>query len=192
MPGVAKHLLKLCWPALFTGLLLISACENDIKKVQEIAAVDVSKPVEKYTNVDIIYSDSAKVKFRVLAPLLMQYTGTKPYNEMPKGVNITIYDKDLNVIGTLTADYAIQHEQDKTMQCERNVVAKNAKGETFKSDELIWDQNTKLMHSSKLVHITMANGDVMNGTAFQSDQSLGHWTLNQSTAILSVTDAPAQ
>ena len=36
MPGVAKHLLKICWPALLTGMLLLSACENDLKKVQEI------------------------------------------------------------------------------------------------------------------------------------------------------------
>jgi len=192
MHGGAKHLPKVCWPALLTGLLLLSACENDLKKVQEISAVDVSTPVERYTDVNIIYSDSAKVKFQVLAPLLLQYTGNKPYNEMPKGVNITLFDKDLNKIGNLTADYAIQREDEKTIQCRKNVVARNDKGETFKSDELIWDQNSKQMHSSKEVQITMANGDIMNGTGFQSDQTLNHWTINQSTGIFSVTDAPAQ
>jgi len=192
MHGVAKHLPKLCWPALLTGMLLLSACENDLKKIQEISATDVSTPVEKYTDVDIIYSDSAKVKFRIRAPLLLQYTGAKPYNEMPKGVNVTLFDANLNQIGTLTADYAIQRESEKTIQCERNVVARNEKGETFKSDELIWDQDSKQMHSSKLVQITMANGDIMNGKGFQSDQTLNHWTIDQSTGIFNVTDSPTQ
>jgi LPS export ABC transporter protein LptC len=192
MFGVAKHLSKLCWPALLTGMLIISACENDLKKIREISAVDVSKPIERYNDVDIIYSDSAKVKFRIRAPLLLQSTGKDPYNEMPKGVNVTLFDAGLRQIGTLTADYAIQRENEKTIKCENNVVARNEKGETFKSDELIWDQNTKQMHSNKMVHITMANGDVMNGNRFQSDQTLNHWTIDQSTGIFNVTDSPAQ
>ena len=136
--------------------------------------------------------DSARVKFTITAPLLLQHTGKKPYNVMTKGVNIVIYDKTLAQIGTLTADTGIQHEDAGTIAFHKNVVAKNSKGETFKSDELIWDQNTKLMHSNKTVQITMANGDIMNGTGFQSDQSLGHWTVKQSTGIFNVTDAPTQ
>jgi LPS export ABC transporter protein LptC len=188
----AKHLSKICLPALLIGMLLLSACENDIKKVQEISAADVSKPVQSYADVDIIYSDSAKVKGRMFSPLLMQYQGKAPYNEMPKGVKVIFYDKDLNQIGTLTSKYAIQQADSNKIVFRRNVVATNAKGETFKSEELIWDQTAKMMHSTKAVQVTMANGDVMNGTGFQSDQSLSHWTVNQSTGIFSVTDAPSQ
>jgi LPS export ABC transporter protein LptC len=190
MAAWAKRLLMVL-PAL-AGLLLLSACENDIKKIREISAEDVSKPVQRYTGVDIIYSDSAKVKFRILSPLLLQYEGTKPYDEMPKGVNIIIYDKDLSKMGSLTADSAVQYEDKKLIEFHKNVVATNAKGETFKSDELIWDQNNKTMRSNKLVQITMSNGDIMNGKGFQSDQSLGHWTIDQSTGLFNVTEDAAQ
>jgi LPS export ABC transporter protein LptC len=187
----AKHLSYICWPALLAGMLFISACENDLKKVREISSEDVSKQVQTFTGVDVIYSDSAVVKFRILSPLMLKYEGPKPYNEMPKGIDVHIYDKNIKQIGTLTADYAIQDSDGKLLQFRKNVVATNDKGETFKSDELIWDQNTKLMHSSKIVQITMANGDIMNGTGFQSDQTLNHWTINQSTGIFNVTENSA-
>jgi len=193
MLGRAKHLSKLFWPAIVTGIMLFSACENDINKIRELSANQINEDVDTIHNVDIIYSDSAKVRFRVLAPLLLQYQGKKPYNLMPKTVNIVFFNKDdMTQMGTLTADTAIQSDVDNKFEFHKNVVAKNAKGETFKSDELIWDKNSKTMHSNKVVQITMANGDVMNGTGFQSDQTLAHWTITQSTGIFIVTDAPTQ
>ena len=186
----AKQLSNLFFlPVAITAITLTTGCENDLKDIQKISANEVSKPIERYTDVDVIYSDSAKVKGRMQAPLLMQYTGAKAYNEMPKGVKVIFYDNDLTEKGTLTSDYALSHT-DEDVQFRKNVVARNAKGETFKSEELIWDQKKKMMNSSKLVTITMANGDVVHGTGFQSDQNFVHWTMNQSTAILTVTDAP--
>lgn len=193
MLGRAKLLSKLFWPAIVTGIMLFSACENDINKIRELSANQVNTDVDTIHGVDIIYSDSAKVRFRVLAPLLLQYQGKKPYNLMPKTVNIIFYNKeDMTQMGTLTADTAIQSDVDNKFEFHKNVVAKNAKGETFKSDELIWDKNSKTMHSNKVVQITMANGDVMNGTGFQSDQTMAHWTITHSTGIFNVTDAPTQ
>jgi LPS export ABC transporter protein LptC len=193
MLGRAKHLSKICWPAILTGMLLFSACENDINKVREISANQVSIDVDTIHSVDIIYSDSAKVRFRVLAPLLLQYQGKKPYNLMPKTVDVIFFNKeDMSQMGTLTADTGIQSSDGNKLEFHKNVIAKNAKGETFKSDELIWDKTTKTMRSNKQVQITMANGDVMNGTGFQSDQTLGHWTITHSTGIFNVSDAPTQ
>jgi len=147
--------------------------------------------IDTIHNVDIIYSDSAKVKFRVTAPLLLQYQGKKPYNMMPRTVDVAVFE-NLVQTGSITADTGIQSETDKKIQFRKNVVAKNEKGETFKSDELIWDQNTKTIHSSKIVQIRLANGDIMNGTGFVSDDKMKHWTVQSSTGIFNVTDAPTQ
>ncbi|MHB8209384.1 LPS export ABC transporter periplasmic protein LptC [Mucilaginibacter sp.] len=173
--------------------MLFSACENDINKIRELSANQVNADVDTIHGVDMIFSDSAKVRFRMLAPLLLQYKGKKPYNLMPKTVNIIFFNKvDMSQMGTLTADTGIQNDADNKYEFHKNVVAQNAKGETFKSDELIWDKNTKTMYSNKVVQIKMANGDIMNGTGFKSDQTMTHWTMTQSTGIFNVTDAPTQ
>ena len=189
----AGHLSKICLSAILTGLLLFTACENDINKIRERAANQVSTDVDTIHGVDIIYSDSARVKFRVTAPLLLQYQGKTPYNLMPKTVNVVFFNKeDTTQMGTLVADTGIQAADGSKLEFHKNVIATNAKGETFKSDELIWDKTSKTMYSNKTVQIRLANGDIMNGTGFQSDQSLAHWTMTQSTGLFNVTDAPTQ
>ena len=92
MPGTSTYLLKIGWPAILSALLMLSACENDLKKIQQLSANQLNMDVDTIHAVDIIYSDSAKVKFRVTAPLLLQYQGKKPYNLMPKTVNVAVYD----------------------------------------------------------------------------------------------------
>ncbi|RYE23989.1 MAG: hypothetical protein EOP42_22735, partial [Sphingobacteriaceae bacterium] len=63
------------------------SCENDLKKVKQISSKEVNKPVETTIGIDVIYSDSAKVKARMTAPLMLNHTVTKTvkqaYYEMP-------------------------------------------------------------------------------------------------------------
>jgi LPS export ABC transporter protein LptC len=187
-----KHILKLCLPALLAVMLLAAACENDIKKIRQLSASQLNMDVDTVHGVDMIFSDSAYVKFRVLAPLLLQHTGKKQSNIMPKGVKIIIFDRDLSQMGTLSADTGIQKPDDNKIEFHKNVVGHNAKGDTFKSDELIWDQATKTMHSNKPSQIISANGDVINGDDFTSDQSLEHWSFKHTTGIFNVNEKDTQ
>jgi LPS export ABC transporter protein LptC len=172
-------------------MLLITACENDLNKVKEISAKLVSKPIDTTTGAEVIYSDSAIVKARLIAPVLIHYTVAKPYYIMPKGVKVIFFDRTIKETGNIVADSAVQHELEKITEFHKNVVVTNPQGETFKSDELIWDQSKKTLYSNKPVQITMANGDIMNGVNFKSDDKLEHPIFGQSTGKFNVTDSPA-
>jgi hypothetical protein len=67
-------------------------------------------------------------------------------------------------------------------------VGTNVKGDTFTSDELIWDEDTKQIHSNKLVHVKMADGSITDGTGFTSDENFNHWILAQGTGKINVKD----
>ena len=172
--------------------VLLSGCENDLKDLKKISAEEVNKPVQRFINVDVIYSDSAKVKAHMTAPLMLDYSSkdpkqvAKPYTEMPKGVKVTFYNDSLKQTCTITSDYAIRRVADKVIEMRKNVVGTNVKGETFKSDELIWDENTKQIHSDKPVHVQMTDGSILDGLNFTSDEALNHWKFGPSTAILHV------
>ncbi|HEY0244430.1 MAG TPA: LPS export ABC transporter periplasmic protein LptC [Mucilaginibacter sp.] len=193
MRSSAKQILLL--PALLVGvLLLISACENDINKIKEISAKQSTNPIDSTTGVDVIYSDSAKVKLRLTAPLMLHYQNDreqeKSYEKMPKGVKIVFFDTTRNESGNIVADSAIQYSSQKIIEFHKNVVATNAKGETFKSDELIWDQVKKIMYSNKPVQVVMSGGNIVNGVNFKSDEKLNHPIFGQSTGTFNVTDVP--
>ncbi len=174
---------------LFLITLLLSACENSLNDIQKISSKEEDKPISRSTGVDIIYSDSAKVKFRITTPLMIEHTDiAKAYREMPKGVKIVFYDDDLKEKGEITSDYAVLHDKENVVDFRKNVVASNAQGEKFKSEELIDDITKKKLYSTKPVQITMANGNVMNGTGFNSNDSLYPWHIDESTGVFHVTE----
>jgi len=183
----AKLFTGLILPVLIAGIGLLTGCENDLKDLQKISASEVNKPVTSYTDVDVIYSDSAKVKAHMTAPLMLDYDKVeKPYTEMPKGVKVIFYDGNLKETGTITSDYAIYHKKEKIILLRKNVVGTNVKGETFTSDELIWDQNTKQVTSNQIVHVRMADGTALDGTSFASDEGLNHWKFGQANGKINV------
>jgi len=183
----AKLFTGLILPLIIAAAALLAGCENDLKDIKKIADAGATKPVTSYTDVDVIYSDSAKVKAHMTAPLMMDYDSVKsPYTEMPKGVKVIFYGPDMKENGNITAKYAIYHKKEKNILLRNDVVGTNTKGETFTSDELIWDQDTKQVRSTKVVHIRMADGSIADGTDFLSDEGLNHWTLGHGSGIFNV------
>jgi len=152
------------------ALLFFSSCENDLKDVERIAARNVEIPVDISYGVEIIYSDSAVVKGKLITPKLLHYNVEKPYYEMPDGVTLIMFAEDQEERSRVTADYAIRRESEKLVELRRNVVVTSKNGDKFYSDELIWDESKRRFYSNKLVKIVRSNGNVIYGTGFESDE----------------------
>lgn len=175
---------------ILSSAILFSACENDLKKVEQISAKKLVVPVDKSTGVEIIYSDSAKVRAKLITPELLNFKTEKPYIEMKKGLTIIFYDENLQETSRLKADYAIRYERENSVELKRNVVASNIKGETFKSDELFWDENKRRFYSNKLVSIT-SKDNVLYGTSFWANEDFSYYEIVQSTGDLRLTEEEA-
>ncbi|MDN5287346.1 MAG: lptC [Mucilaginibacter sp.] len=188
-----KYVHGLCLLLLPVFAFCISSCENDLNKVKEIASNEVGVIVSPTTGVDLIMSDSAKITLHLTAPLLLEYQTKKPYKVAPKGIKVVHYDKlTQKEDGTITADTGILHEDTKLYEFHKNVVATNAKGETYKSEELFWNAVTKRVYSHKNVEVTLNGGNVMNGDDFESDDAFLHPTLRNSKGIFHVDEKATQ
>lgn len=188
MRRCATHLLSVFTAAVLT-MLLLGACTNDLKKIQEISAKAANSPVDTTRGVDIIFSDSAKVKARVQTPLMLEYTITKdnkPYTLMPKGVKIIFFDKNHQESGNIIADTAYNYTTTKIIYLRKNVVLTSIKGDVFKSDELTWDMNNHKITSNKPVDIKMANGNVGHGTAMETNEKFDPLTIKNQTGLIYV------
>jgi len=183
MMQATKWLTGIFAPAILIAMLL-TACENDLKKVQQISAKELNTHVDSSIGVDVIYSDSAVVKARLTTPLLLDYKIAKPYREMPKGIKIIFFDKNLQPQSTVVSDYAITSDGDKTITLKRHVVVNNTSGDNIKSEELVWDQVKKIIYSNQPVVLSKADGTVLNYTNFTSNENFtdyngqgGHGTI---------------
>jgi LPS export ABC transporter protein LptC len=156
---------------------LFSACNSDLNSAKPID-LNESVQVETTKGAEIIYSDSTKVKAKLKAPILLHFKAAKPYYEMPKGIDVVFYDENLKPTSTVTSDYAIRREHEKTIELRKNVVAKNMKGETFKSEELFWDENTKKFYSNQVVSINTGQATI-SGTSFWALEDFSYYEIKQ-------------
>ncbi|MBW4888602.1 LPS export ABC transporter periplasmic protein LptC [Mucilaginibacter sp. HMF5004] len=173
-------------PVMLIAALLLPACENDLNQVKKISQQEANNKIDSSKVVDIIYSDSAKVKARVLTPLLLTFnTVTPPYHVMPKGVKIYFYDgKSPEPSSTVVGDSAITKNGDKIIELHGNVVVSNAKGDTFKSNELIWDQLKKILYSHQRWQLNKADGTMLNGMNFQSNETFTNKTGDDGNGVI--------
>lgn len=149
--------------------LFFASCENDLKDVERISAIEAEVPVDVSTGVTIIYSDSALVKARLTAPKMLHYNTEDPYYEFPEGGMLLFYDPQQKETQRVTADYAIQKEKSGITHLKKNVVAKRADGLIVKSEELFWDENKRIFYSNMPVTL-IREGSVQTGTSFWSNE----------------------
>lgn len=181
---------RLLFYGLLTLLGVFAACQNDLSKVKEIE-MKQKEDIEVTKQAEIIYSDSAHVKAKLTTPILYHHKSNNPYYEMPKGIKVIFFDKDLKQTSTVVSDYAIRKENQKIVELKKNVVATNAEGKTFKSDELIWDENLKRFYSNKLVTIN-TGGNLITGPGFWSNEDFSYYEIRQGSGTFNFKDDLSQ
>lgn len=170
---------------LWLPFFLVSCGDDDLKKANPVANQKVILNRDRTLGVEVIYSDSARVKAKGNAPIMDKITqeGGGSYMEMIKGVKIDFFNvnKPGIVDGTLICDYAIKRDQEMKTYFRKNVIVKNAKGDTFSSEELIWDESKKIFFSTTNVTIKTTDGNILNGVDFEAPQDFSTYKINTAT-----------
>ncbi len=139
--------------------------------METIRALDLTDTTPGMTarDVEIYYSEKAKVKIKLLSPLLhRQEEDNEPLLIFPEGFTIHFYDSAMNLQSTITADYGISNEKKKLMEARHNVVVENfEKGERLNTEELFWDRDKAIIYTEKFVRITSGE-QVINGEGLTS------------------------
>jgi len=160
----------------FILLIHLSACENDIQTITSLSQID-SVPEETAKNIQVIYSDSGKMKALLESPLMKKYEQKEVYFEFPEGFKIVFYDSVMYPQTEITAKFGIRYEKTKIMEAKNNVVVKNiTKEEQLDTEQLIWDEVKRVIYSDVFVKITRP-GRVLYGDGLTSDQDFTNYTI---------------
>ncbi|RYF15800.1 MAG: hypothetical protein EOO42_16870 [Flavobacteriales bacterium] len=175
------------------SIFLTSCGDDDLKKANSVAINKITFTRDRTIGVEVIYSDSARVKAKGNAPIMDKITPSEGavYQEMPKGVNIDFFNPNGTIDGNLVCDYAIRKDQDKKTEFRKNVVVKNSKGDTFSSQELIWDEIKKIFYSTQRVYVKGADGSVGEGINFEAPQDFSTYTMESGNADLNMKEGIA-
>ena len=93
---------------LFNILIILNSCKNETTDTAAPVITRDQLSIEKGGDVEIIYSDSAHIKVRVLGPKMLYYTDRgNPRQEFTEGVKTYFYDENQIEQGVLTGKYKI-------------------------------------------------------------------------------------
>ena len=168
------------------GAIMLLSCKNDVNAVYAIP-LENDSPEMMATGMTLIYSDSARIKYKVKTPEYIKVTADKEsYEEFPKGIDVTSYDDQGNVIGTIRSDWAKKYEHINTWEAKFNVVATNADGTKVETEHMFWDMDKKKIYSHVYTRITSGERIIEGNDGFESDQDLKNPVIKNITGIVEV------
>lgn len=176
---------------LVMGLSFLFSCGSDIEKVQKLDNPDTI-PAAHGTDVEIIVSDSALVRVKIVSPELNEFPvadSVEPKTEFPHGLVATFYDKSMKVESTLVAGYAIYHTKKKLFEATKDVVIKNfTQNQEMHTNLLWWDENNQKVWSDEAVTIITPNGTTYGDSGFESDQNFSRYSIKRSHGQMKVQE----
>ncbi|MDL2228041.1 LPS export ABC transporter periplasmic protein LptC [Odoribacter sp. OttesenSCG-928-L07] len=175
-----RYLTNLRFCVFITAVLMTSCIDQTvIDKAKEYNEIRDTLPTETIFNFKISYSENGNIKFILEGEKAINWAHKKEM-EFPEGFFVTFYEPDMSKRSTLRADYGINNEEKKIMIANDNVVLVNFKTEeVLNTDELIWDQNKKLIYSEKFVKITTKDDVIYGNKGFESDETFDVWTIKK-------------
>lgn len=173
---------------IFLLALSLTSCVNDPAVVNSFSK-NAKIPLQTVNDVDLLYSDSAELKVHMTAPVMEEFGGVNPYEEMPKGVKVEFYNDSQTVNSYLTSNYAINKKHEQIMEAKNDVVVVNIKGEKLNTEHLIWDGKKRRIHTDAFVKITTKDQVIM-GTGLDSDERFEEYEIKNITGTFLLKDGP--
>lgn len=173
-----------CIIALF---LLLSSCKNSPEDIEAITTK--KEPLESAKDVELIYSDSAIIKFILKAPLLHHYilTDDSSYVEFPRGVDVQFYNAKGESDSRLTSEYAIHYEKEDKIRTEKNVEVFNRYGDKLSTEKLWWDKKNRKIYSDVFVKIHTSE-EIIYGDGLESNEDFTKYRILNIKGTINVKD----
>jgi len=173
--------------AIIISCLFFFSCENTPEEIDRfnnnVAMIDEAK------DVTTLLSQAGRMRAKLMAPLMLRYQKDTAFVEFPKTLKVDFFDSTAQVESKLSALYGKYFETQNKVYIRDSVLVYNIKGDTLRTTELWWDQNTRLFYNDKPTYVKRSNGDAFVGqNGMQASQDLSDITFLQPRGSFSVKD----
>jgi len=127
--------------------VIFSSCENDPGEIEnwtkKAELREEAKTIESYL------SQGGQMKAKLTAPLMYRYQRDTIFTEFPNTLHVDFYDDSVRVESWLTAKYGIYYDNLNKVFLRDSVTVINNDGDTLRTPELWWDQNSQKFYTDK-------------------------------------------
>ena len=166
---------------------LLSGCENDVKVINDLTKKVVMK--EEARNIESFLSEKGKMKAKLIAPLMVRVEADTIYVEFPNTLHVDFYNDSIKIETWLDCNYGKYFEGLNKVYLRDSVVVITLKGDTLKSPDLWWDQNTKLFYTDKYAIYHGVNKNIFGHKGMVATQDLSSISFNEPTGTVKVTES---
>ncbi|MBE9466939.1 MAG: LPS export ABC transporter periplasmic protein LptC [Bacteroidetes bacterium] len=167
------------------GSIMLFSCKTDIEQIKTITSSSEA-PIISAKNIEIIYSDSAKIKVKLFATELNRFNQKEePYTEFPKGIEILFYNDSQQIDASITANFSKYFEKTEIWEAKNDVVVINKENEKLNTEYLIWDKRKATIYTHEFVKISSKDG-VFYGQGLKAKQDLSSWEILKPKGIIDV------
>ena len=144
-------------------------------------------PVGIAYDIRMTYTDSAKVKAILTAPINLDYTHLSfKYSEFPEGLKIVFYN-DNNEENTVVADYGILYNQTRIVDLQGNVVLLSNNGSRLETSQMYWDSEKEWLFTEQPFTFKSENED-MAATRLDTNKEFSKFQTGKLTGTMLVEE----
>jgi len=172
--------------AMVCSCFFFLACENDQKTLDEI--MGSKKMTEEAKDIETYLSQGSMLKAKLWAPYMLRSSSDTTFVEFTKSLHVNFFDSTGKVDSHLDSKYGKCYESLNKVYLRDSVLVYNMQGDSLRSPDLWWDQNTQMFYTDKNVWIKR-QGTVLLGKGMDSKQDLSDIHIKQVTGLVDVPDS---
>ena len=155
---------------ILTILLLSVYLASCTKESTELSTPDFNPNIEIAEGVEMIYSDSAKLKYIIRTPRRETYQENGIIVErFPEGISIEIYDVDQKISSSMVAKYAEHRSSLGTLLLRDDVILTNDQKDELTTIGIIWNEIEHTLSTDKFVSLVKATShDTLYGYGLEA------------------------
>lgn len=172
--------------AFIMGCCFVYSCENDEKVIYDLTKNVVMK--EEARDIESYLSQEGKMKAKLKAPLMFRVATDTIYVEFPNTLHVDFYNDSTQIETWLDSKYGKYFENLNKVYLRDSVVVINIKGDTLRSPDLWWDQNTKLFYTDKYAEYHSKDKNIYGGKGLVATQDMTSITFKYPTGTVLVSE----
>lgn len=163
--------------------IVLVSCKTDLKDIQNLNKKQLYATGEA-DSVNVIYTDSAKIKAELYAVKMLDYAKAKyPFNHFPKGVKVTVYDKNKNK-NYIVAKQATVYNKTGIINLMGDVKITSYDGKVMQTQQMYYDQKNNWFFTEHYFKVTDKNKSFFEGIGVDFDQNFKIVNAQQNRAEL--------
>jgi LPS export ABC transporter protein LptC len=167
--------------------LFLYSCENDEKVIDELTQKVIMK--EEASDIISYMSQEGKTKARLIAPKMIRVIDDTIYSEFPQTLHVDFFDDSSRIETWLDSKYGKYFETQSKVYLRDSVIVINVKGDTLKSPDLWWDQNTKLFYTDQYAQYHSIDRNIYGGKGLVATQDMKSITFKYPTGTVKVAES---